>query len=315
MGKADTVTSIGVPPPHPARDAVPSSVRGWLAILAVTLGIFVLMTSELLPVGLLTPIGAALEVSEGTTALMVIVPGLVAAVAAPIVTVATARIDRRLVLVLLIGMVGAANFASASATSFAVVLLARFLIGISVGGFWSLAGGIALRLVRKHQVARATAVVFGGVETASVLGVPAGQWKVADVSRQNPSLLAGAGDMISTTKDVHTFFSALNGGKLLPAKLLAEMREPHPKSDPLNGHYGLGLFGKDLGPACGTVLNHNGSPPAGYAALMYSSPDGRKTLTASLTAGYAAFDLAAYPKLLDGLVKAAFCGGQTTSSS
>nr|WP_236714826.1 serine hydrolase domain-containing protein [Nonomuraea pusilla] len=141
----------------------------------------------------------------------------------------------------------------------------------------------------------------------------AGQWKVADVSRQNPSLLAGAGDMISTTQDLHTFFSALNGGKLLPAKLLAEMREPHPKSNPLYGRYGLGMFVQDLGPGCGTVLNHNGSPPAGYAALMYSTPDGGKTLTASLTAGDAAFDLATYPKLLDGLVKAAFCGGQATS--
>ncbi len=141
----------------------------------------------------------------------------------------------------------------------------------------------------------------------------ADQWKVVDVSRQNPSLLAGAGDMISTTQDLHTFFSALNGGKLLPAKLLAEMRKPHPKSDPLYGRYGLGMFVQDLGPTCGTVLNHNGSPPAGYAALMYSTPDGSKTLTASLTAGDAAFDLATYPKMLDGLVKAAFCGGQAAS--
>ncbi|MEV0145734.1 MULTISPECIES: MFS transporter [unclassified Nonomuraea] len=168
------MTSIDVPPLDAARDANPSPVRGWLAILAVTLGIFALMTSELLPVGLLTPIGVALDVSEGTTALMVTVPGLVAAVAAPLVTVATARIDRRLVLALLIGMVGVANLASAFATSFAVVLLARFLIGVCVGGFWSLAGGIALRLVPERHVARATAVVFGGVETASVLGVPAG---------------------------------------------------------------------------------------------------------------------------------------------
>ncbi|WP_245899888.1 serine hydrolase domain-containing protein [Nonomuraea indica] len=138
----------------------------------------------------------------------------------------------------------------------------------------------------------------------------AGQWKVTDVSRQNPSLLAGAGDMISTTRDLHRFFSALNGGKLLPAKLLTEMREPHPKSDPLYGRYGLGLFVKDLGPACGTVLNHNGSPPAGYAALMYSTPDGSKTLTASLTAGDAPFDVTTYPKMLDGLVRAVFCGEQ-----
>ncbi|WP_419995169.1 MFS transporter [Streptomyces boninensis] len=152
----------------------PSPVKGWLAVLAVTLGIFALMTSELLPVGLLTPIGSSLDISAGTAGLMVTVPGLVAAATAPVVTVATGKVDRRLVLAVLIGLVGAANLASAFATSFAVVLAARFLIGISVGGFWSLAGGIALRLVPERQVPRATAVIFGGVEAASVLGVPTG---------------------------------------------------------------------------------------------------------------------------------------------
>ncbi|WP_340682262.1 MFS transporter [Amycolatopsis coloradensis] len=151
-----------------------SPVKGWLAVLAVTLGIFALMTSELLPVGLLTPIGSAMDISPGTAGLMVTVPGLVAAISAPLVTVAIGRTDRRLVLAVLVGLVGAANLASAFATGFAVVLVARFLIGVSVGGFWALAGAIALRLVPKHHVARATAVIFGGVETASVLGVPAG---------------------------------------------------------------------------------------------------------------------------------------------
>ncbi|MFF0435569.1 MFS transporter [Streptomyces sp. NPDC004327] len=167
------MTTIDPSPPAPA-DTGRSAVKGWLAVLAVTLGIFALMTSELLPVGLLTPIGTALDVSEGTAGLMVTVPGLVAAVAASLVTVATGRLDRRLVLAVLIGIVGAANLASAFATSFTVVLVARFLIGISVGGFWSLAGGIALRLVPERHVGRATAVIFGGVETASVLGVPTG---------------------------------------------------------------------------------------------------------------------------------------------
>ncbi len=152
----------------------PAPVKGWLAVLAVTLGIFSLMTSELLPVGLLTPVGQALDVSQGTAGLMVTVPGLVAAASAPLVTVATGHIDRRIVLVVLIGLMGAANLASAFATSFTVVLVARFLIGLSVGGFWSIAGGIALRLVPAGHVARATAVIFGGVETASVLGVPSG---------------------------------------------------------------------------------------------------------------------------------------------
>ncbi|XCM33216.1 MFS transporter [Streptomyces parvus] len=152
----------------------PSPVKGWLAVLAVTLGIFSLMTSELLPVGLLTPVGQALDVSQGTAGLMVTVPGLVAAASAPLITVATGHIDRRIVLVVLIGLMGAANLASAFATGFTVVLVARFLIGLSVGGFWSIAGGIALRLVPARHVARANAVIFGGVETASVLGVPSG---------------------------------------------------------------------------------------------------------------------------------------------
>ncbi|RBJ10904.1 MFS transporter [Micromonospora provocatoris] len=164
------MTAVDIPVPATGR----SPVKGWLAVLAVTLGIFSLMTSELLPVGLLTPIGSALDVSEGISGLMVTVPGVVAAISAPLVTVATGRIDRRVVLAVLIGLVGLANLASAFADSFAIVLVARFLIGVSVGGFWSLAGGIALRLVPAKHVPRATAVIFGGVETASVLGVPTG---------------------------------------------------------------------------------------------------------------------------------------------
>ncbi len=140
----------------------------------------------------------------------------------------------------------------------------------------------------------------------------AGQWKVVDITRQNLSLLAGVGDMISTTEDLQTFISALMGGKLLPAPLLAEMRKPDPRSDSIFGRYGLGLFVQDLGPDCGIVLNHNGSPPHGFGAAMYSSPDGSKTLTASVNyVDHAARSLGKeLPKLQDKLVKEVFCGGQ-----
>jgi D-alanyl-D-alanine carboxypeptidase len=135
----------------------------------------------------------------------------------------------------------------------------------------------------------------------------AGEWTVADVSRQNLSLLAGAGDMISSTRDLQTFISALMGGKLLPAALLGEMRKPQ-------GKYalGLGLWVQDLGPACGgTVYQHNGGPPGGYGALMYSSSDGSKTLTASLTTGDAPVGPAdIFPTAVDRLVKQVFCDGQ-----
>jgi CubicO group peptidase (beta-lactamase class C family) len=121
--------------------------------------------------------------------------------------------------------------------------------------------------------------------------------------RQNLSMLLGAGGAISTTRDLHLFFSALNSGKLLPAPLLAEMRTP---SEPTG--YGLGVLVQDLGPA-GVVYHHNGGAPGGYGALMYSTPDGRKTMTAGLTMGDAALEPSEiFPQALDTLVRTVFAG-------
>ncbi|MCO1658881.1 serine hydrolase domain-containing protein [Pseudonocardia humida] len=137
----------------------------------------------------------------------------------------------------------------------------------------------------------------------------ADQQKTVDVTRQNPSWISSGGDMISTTQDLHTFISALMGGTLLPAPLLAEMCTPHPKAG-----YGLGVFVQDT--ACGgTVITHNGGI-AGHAALMYSTPDGSKTLTASLNyVDDAAMSLAgAFQKAMQRLVEEVFCGGQAGST-
>ncbi|MFI7465069.1 serine hydrolase domain-containing protein [Nonomuraea sp. NPDC049646] len=132
--------------------------------------------------------------------------------------------------------------------------------------------------------------------------------RVIDLSRQNLSLLTGAGDLISTTQDLTTFFSALNGGRLLPAELLAEMRTTIPTPLP-EQDYGLGVWAQDLGPGCGTVYQHNGSPPHGYGALMYSSPDGSKTLTASVTWVDSATrgPVKNFLPLVDALVRQEFC--------
>ncbi|MFJ5138246.1 MFS transporter [Streptomyces sp. NPDC088707] len=169
------------------------------AVAAVTLGVFTVMTAELLPVGLLTPAAADLAVSKGTAALMVTVPGLVAALAAPLVTVRAAGADRRALLVALLLLAAAANLVSALAGHLAVVLAARVLLGIAIGGFWALAGGLAPRLVPAGAVGRATAVIFGGVSAALVLGVPAGTflteragWRWAFAATGVLALLAAA---------------------------------------------------------------------------------------------------------------------------
>lgn len=142
--------------------------------MAVALGIFALMTSELLPVGLLTPVGSDLDVSAGTAGLMLTVPGLVAAAAGPVVAVTAARVDRRVLLAALVGVMAAANLVCAVAPHYAVLPAARVAVGVGVGGFWAVAGGLAVRLVPAEDVPRATAIVFGGVSVASVAGVPAG---------------------------------------------------------------------------------------------------------------------------------------------
>ncbi|MFI1798770.1 serine hydrolase domain-containing protein [Streptomyces sp. NPDC020379] len=103
----------------------------------------------------------------------------------------------------------------------------------------------------------------------------AGQERTIDVTRQNPSWVGAGGDMISTTKDLHTYFSALMGGRLLPADMLAEMRTPEATVG-----YGLGIFVQETD--SGTVFHHNGAT-MGSAALMYGTPDGVRTLTAGLT--------------------------------
>ncbi|RSM37683.1 alkaline D-peptidase [Actinoplanes sp. ATCC 53533] len=142
----------------------------------------------------------------------------------------------------------------------------------------------------------------------------AGQWKTLDITRQNVSWASGAGEMISTTRDLHTFFAALVGGRLLPPRLLAEMRKPHPKSG-IYG-YGLGLMVQDAGPNCaGTILTHNGGLQ-GFGALMYTTPDGSRTLEASMTTGDSAFDAAeAFQKAQQRLVNLVFCGGRTGAAA
>ncbi|MFF4695087.1 MFS transporter [Streptomyces chattanoogensis] len=156
--------------PAPAR----SPLLGWLAVLAVTLGLFCIVTTEILPIGLLTDIGAGFHISEGTAGLMMTLPGLLAAVAAPAVTLTTARLDRRLMLGALTLLLALANVLAAVAPVYWPVLVSRVMVGITIGGFWSIGAGLADRLVGPESAGRATAVIFSAVPLGSVFGVPAG---------------------------------------------------------------------------------------------------------------------------------------------
>ncbi|RSS85640.1 MFS transporter [Streptomyces sp. WAC05292] len=165
-----TYADTAAPPQAEER----TTLKAWFAVVSVAVGIFTLVTAEQLPIGLLTSVGSALQVSEGTAGLMVTVPGLVAALSAPLVPVVVGRMDRRYLLVGLMTVMAVANLVTVLAPNFGILLASRVLVGVTIGGFWAIAGGLAFRLVQPAAIPRATALIFGGVAAANVLGVPTG---------------------------------------------------------------------------------------------------------------------------------------------
>lgn len=152
----------------------PPRTRNWLAVLSVALSATVFCTTEFLPVGLLRYISQGLGVSEGTAGIMVTAPGLLAAIAAPLLTVAVGRFDRRRVLLGLGLLLVIANLTAMLAPNFTILIAARALFGFGIGGFWAISVGLGSRLVPEEQVGRATSLIFAGVSLGMLIGGPAG---------------------------------------------------------------------------------------------------------------------------------------------
>ncbi|VTU26317.1 Purine ribonucleoside efflux pump NepI [Variovorax sp. PBL-H6] len=144
----------------------------WLAVGSIAVGTFAMVTTEFLPIGLLTDIAAGLGVSDGTAGLMVTMPGVLAAFAGPALIVASGRLDRRTVMIALSALLVASNFLAALAPNFATMLVARLLLGLCIGGFWTFAPGAGTQLVPEVSKARAMSIVLAGVSGATVFGVP-----------------------------------------------------------------------------------------------------------------------------------------------
>ncbi|MDX3077802.1 MFS transporter [Streptomyces sp. MI02-7b] len=170
---------------------------GWSAVVSVALMSFVLVLSEFLPIGLLPVISSSLRVSIGTVGLVVVVPGLMAAVTAPLVTMASGRLDRRRVLIVLALFIAASNALAAMAPNMAVMATARVLLGVGVGGFWAMGAGVAARLVPARAVHRATSLITAGISAGTVVSLPLGAlvghlagWRTAFVVAAGAALLA-----------------------------------------------------------------------------------------------------------------------------
>jgi predicted MFS family arabinose efflux permease len=152
--------------------ARPHARNAWPAVTSIALATFALVFSELIPVGLLADISGHLGVSIGTGGLMMVVPAAAAAVAAPLLTLCSARLERRRVLVGLSALVLASDVIGGIAPNIGVMLAARAVLGICVGGFWVFGAGAAISLVSEQARGTAVAVVSSGIFMATVASLP-----------------------------------------------------------------------------------------------------------------------------------------------
>ncbi|MFL6113406.1 MAG: MFS transporter [Catenulispora sp.] len=151
-----------------------STLRSWLGVSAITASLFVFLTTELMPVGILTPISASLHVQVGIAGLMVTLYGISAGLGVPFIVAWSRRVNRRVLLSALLAVLTLGNLVTAVSPNFALVLTTRLLMGFANGVFWAIGVNMAMRLVPEDRAGRAAAVTMSGISIATVVGMPLG---------------------------------------------------------------------------------------------------------------------------------------------
>lgn len=148
----------------------------WGGIFAMTLCVFVLIASEFMPVSLLTPIARDLGVTEGLAGQGIAISGALAVLTSLSLTRIAGNMNRKTLLLGMTALMAASGLLIAFASSYLVYMVGRALIGIAIGGFWSMSAATAIRLVPQHQVSRALAIFNGGNALATVVAAPLGSY-------------------------------------------------------------------------------------------------------------------------------------------
>ncbi|WP_433228201.1 MFS transporter [Actinomadura formosensis] len=132
------------------------------------------LTTELMPVGLLTPLSTSLGVPVGVAALMVTLYGVSAGLAVTFIVAWTRRVNRRVLLSALLAVLALGNLITAVSPNYPVVLATRLIMGFASGVFWAIGVSMAMRLVPERHASRAAAIVMSGISIATVVGIPLG---------------------------------------------------------------------------------------------------------------------------------------------
>ncbi|PAA98235.1 MFS transporter [Serratia fonticola] len=148
----------------------------WSGVFAMTLCVFALIASEFMPVSLLTPISGDLGVSEGLVGQGIAISGVFAVLTSLSISTLAGGLNRKTLLLSMTALMAFSGAIIALAPSYLIYMVGRALIGIAIGGFWSLSAATALRLVPQHQVPSALAIFNGGNALATVIAAPLGSY-------------------------------------------------------------------------------------------------------------------------------------------
>lgn len=169
----------------------------WRAVYALALGVFGLIVAEFLPASLLTPMATSLGVSEGMAGQAVTATALVALVTGLLITPATKNIDRRWVLMFFSVLQIISSMMVAFAPSLEFLLLGRLLLGIAIGGFWSISTATAMRLVPAAFVPKALAIIFSAVSVATVVAAPLGSYLGGMIGWRNVFIICALPSLVA----------------------------------------------------------------------------------------------------------------------
>lgn len=211
-GKAETSTDEASP--------------AWAAVVSLSLGVFGLVTAEFLPVSLLTPLAGDLGISVGAAGQAVTATAVVGAIVAPTMAIMTRGVDRRYVMWAFSLALLLSNLIAAFATNFAMLLTARIILGVALGGFWSMAAAMAMRLVPMRLMPRAMSIILTGVSFATVSAAPIGAY-IGDVWGWRTAFFSAAGvGLLALVAQLATLPSLPPIGSPSIATLLALLKRP-----------------------------------------------------------------------------------------
>ncbi|GAB2793890.1 MFS transporter [Streptomyces daliensis] len=173
------------------RKASEPATSSWAAVFSLAVGVFGLLTAEYLPASLLTPMAADLGISEALAGQAVTVTAVAAMLSGLLTASLTRKVDRRTVLLGFTVLLTVSNVLVAVAANVAMLLLMRILLGIALGGFWSMAAAVAMRLVPAASVPRAVSIIFSGIAVATIVAVPVGSY-LGELSGWRSTFVAAA---------------------------------------------------------------------------------------------------------------------------